>query len=116
MKSSSHISRRSLARCGRRFGTRQLLATSTRRPVAAASGCLDPDEVAGREITGDLGGKVVPVQEVAPGRAGPSTLPPFRRMPAPLAQDREAARFEHAQLANDTVAPAMSSTSARASP
>src|SRR5205807_4681154 len=54
------------------------------------------------------------VQEVPPGRAVLAPIRPARPAGAPLAEDREAAVLEHAQLADDAVAAAVRARSAGA--
>src|SRR5689334_17915461 len=95
--------------------TRPVIAESLASPSAAARR-LDRDDVAGGDVTGQLRGGGLAVDEVAAGGAGCSTPLAPRCVHAALADDREAAVLEHAQLAHDAVATAVRAAAAGAEP
>src|SRR5919204_1105083 len=80
----------------------------------AAAGRLDPDDVAGGEVARHLRGDRVAVERVAPGSPGLAAPLALRPMRPALGDDREPARLEHAELADDAVAAAMLAVAARA--
>src|SRR5919204_6758397 len=73
------------------------------RVVASATRGLDPDHVAGVELARDLPGKLRTVERVPAGLAGRAPVASMRRVPPPLADDRQTARLEYPQLAHDAV-------------
>ena len=77
-----------------------------------AAGSLDPDDVAGGQVTCHLGGQLLAVQEIAPGSARQAALGSLRAMGPPLRDHREAAGLEDAELPDDPVAAAVSPRSA----
>src|SRR5881392_2974838 len=83
---------------------------------AAAARCLDSDHVPGADVERRLGVNLTPVHEVPAGSAGRAAALTARRVSAPLRDDREPARLEHAQLADDAVAAAPGPRPARPEP
>ena len=75
--------------------------------VPAAARRLDRHDVAGAQLGRDLRRQLAAVEEVASRRAVAAAVGSAWRARAALAQDREAAVLEHAQLAHDAVAAAV---------
>src|SRR5690349_8992423 len=86
--------------------TRPAIEQSLASPPAAARR-LDRDHVVRGEIARDLRGGRLAVDEIAARRAGRAAALALRRVPAALADDREATVFEDAQLAHNAVATAV---------
>src|SRR6266516_5130328 len=86
--------------------TRPVMAASLASPPAAARR-LDRDDVAGGEVERDLGRHGLAVEEVASWRARRAAPLAPRCVCTTLADDRETAVFEHAQLAYDALTAAM---------
>src|SRR6266511_3662293 len=91
-------------------------AARLRRAEAATPRGLDCYDVACVQVTRDLGRERLAVEEVATRRARTAAAFTLRPVRATLADDREPAILEHAQLADDAVAAPMSSSPARAEP
>src|SRR5215208_3592883 len=85
-----------------------------RRPVAAAAGRLDREHVARDQVARHLRGQLRVVEEVAPAGSRSTAALTLGRVRPPLADDRDAARLEDAQLADDAVAATGRPLSARA--
>ena len=79
---------------------------------AASAGSLDPDDVAGGQVTGHLCGQLLAVQQIVAGSPRRSALGSLRAMGPPLRDHREAAGLEDAELADDPVAAAVAPRSA----
>src|SRR5919198_92060 len=95
--------------------TRPAIAESLASP-SAATRCLDRDDVPRREVAGELRAGRLAVDEVPAGRAGRAASLSLRGVRAALADDREAAVLERAQLADDAVSAAVLAVAARAEP
>src|SRR4029077_20479799 len=87
-----------------------------RRTVAAAAGRLNPDDVAGVELPGQLGRLLLAVDECAAARTLLSAGPARRRVAPTLGEQREPAVPGHAQLADDAIAASVSAGPARTEP
>jgi len=74
---------------------------------AAATGRLDPDDVARPEPSRHLRRLLLPVHERPSGRTVGAAVRAARRPGPALGEHREAAVLEHAQLAHDAVAAAV---------
>src|SRR5262249_49307444 len=85
-------------------------------PPRAAARRLDRDDVAGGEIASHLRTGRIAVDEVAAGCAGRASALAPRCLRATLANDRETAVLEHAELPDDTVAAATLALAAGAEP
>src|SRR5262245_23553445 len=85
-------------------------------PAPAAARSLDCDDVARGEIAGEFGAGRLAVDEVAAGGSGAAAALALRRFRTALADDREPAVLEHAQLAEDAVAATVLAFPARAEP
>src|SRR5205814_6104148 len=93
--------------------TRPSTGKSLASPPAAA-GRLDRDHVPCRELAGELRRRRLAVDEVAAGRTGLAAALALRCVGAPLADDREPAVLEHAELAHDAGAAVVGAGAARA--
>src|SRR5436190_14448822 len=93
--------------------TRPATSASLSSPPAAARG-LDRDHVPFRELAGELPGCRLAVDEVPAARPGRAAPLPGRCVRAPLADDREPAVLEHAELPHDAVAAAVLAIATRA--
>src|SRR4051812_47485222 len=85
-------------------------------PDPAAARRLDAYDVSSRERERDLARLLRAVEEVPPGQPRLTSLPAARRMTAALSDERQPARLEHPQLANDAVAAPMPAAASRAEP
>src|SRR3954469_21840079 len=85
-------------------------------PPSASARSLDRHDVAGREVARDLGADRLAVDRVPSGGARRAAALAARAAAPPFADDREAAIFEHAQLADDPVAAAMRALAAGPQP
>src|SRR5438067_9546473 len=83
---------------------------------AAAAGGLDAHEVARLQVQRGLPRDGLAVHEVAPGCAGLAAPCPQRSPPTPLADERQAAGLQHAQLAHDAVSASVEAHPTRARP
>src|SRR6266545_2346986 len=91
--------------------TRPSIGSSLAAPPPAARR-LDRDDVAGPDVPRHLRRKRLAVEQVAAGLAGRAAALALRRLRAALADDREPAVLEDAQLADDAVAASMSAVAA----
>src|SRR5207302_4575365 len=80
----------------------------------AATRRLDADHVTGGKVARHLCGHNLPVEQVPAGRSGRTAALAQRRIGSPLADDREAAVLQDAQLAGDAVAAAVTAGAAGA--
>src|SRR5436189_1725307 len=85
-------------------------------PPSAPARRLDRDDVAAREVACDLRAHRFAVHRVATERARRAAALALRRVGAALADDRETAVLEHAQLTDDPVAPVPRAAAAGAEP
>src|SRR5438067_930455 len=72
-------------------------------PEAAPTGGLDAHDIACLQVERGLPGDGLAVEEVAPRRTGLAAPRTLRSPPAPLADERQAAGLQRAQLAHDAV-------------
>src|SRR5256885_13280812 len=75
---------------------------------------LDAHDVARLQVERGLPRDGLAVHEVAPGCARLAAPRPLRSPPAPLADERETAGLQHAQLADDAVSAPVETAAARA--
>src|SRR5436190_7499187 len=95
--------------------TRPAIGQSLATPSTPARR-LDRDDVTAREVACDLRAHGFAVHRVATERAGRTAMLTLRRLGAALADDRETAVLEHAELTDDAVAPALRAAAAGAEP
>src|SRR6478735_12457793 len=83
-------------------------------PPPAAARRLDRDDVTRGKIASQLRAGRLTVDEIASGRTGGAPALPLRSIGAALADDRQAAVLEHAQLAHHARAALVLALAARA--
>ena len=95
---------------------RGCLVAALDRSEAAPAGRLDPDDVARLEVAGRLARQLLAVHEATSGRPRLTAPRALRGPHAALADQREPARLQHAELADHAVAALVAPTPAGAQP